>query len=366
MERERLNMTICVHCSFDRLKDGAQYCTKCGLPQGQNPQPTTTPHSRIFIGVLVIAIAIAVIFTFILLNGFNLLSPTFITIASSINQLLTGIAGLYVLLVLIFPKNFKEEITKLPKTTFWILSILIIFILVSIPTASWYEANSLVPPSLCSLKPSLTTSKLGASFKQPIPDYNNPDGVVWYIHKNTNALPCIYGKTSGLLIQQMSDKFYGEVDLQLVNHKTYSLSDFSVQTQVKFIKPDDPNSGATFAGLLVQTPAPPSLAGGYDFLVNSNGQWQLKNWREGAAKDTIDNLVASDFVKLNVQQPVILQIRVHKGTLFALINGEVVTTQPDTIQKKTELWSREVALEIEFPPISPPSVPVLFSNFELN
>ena len=371
-------MATCVRCSYDKLKEGAIYCSNCGSPQGQNPQPSTASQlqgqnpqpstasqSGIFISVLAIAIGLAVIYTFILLSSLKLLPPLFITIASSINQLLTGLAGLYVLLVLFFPKNFREKIKNLPKNTLRILVILTSLIIIAFPTFGWLGTRLLTPPSLCSLKPSPTNSKLGASFKQPIPDYNNPDGVIWYVHKYTDALPCISGNTPGLLMQQMSDKIYGEADLQQVNHNTYNQSNFSVQTQIKFIKPDDPASAATFAGLLVQTPAPTALAGGFELLLNSSGQWQLKRWDEGVAISATENVLASNFVKINVQQPIILQIRVHNGILSAFINGIVVNSQTDTIPKKNEPWSREVALVVELP-FNAPSAQVLFSNFELD
>ena len=332
--------------------------------QAQNPQPVRPSQLRISLRLLSIVVVIATSITLVLLNNFRILPYTLVVIATSVYQVISGFALLSAILVIFLPKDFWKSVIVLPRKTQCILAISCIFILIGFPTPAWQISLAASPPSLCSSKLFPSPVKLIPNFEQPIPNYNNPDGVVWYVHKDTLVSPCTSGDTSGLVIQQISKALYAEVDLQQINHKNYDQTNFSAQTAIKFIKPDDPANPATLAGLLVQTPAPTTLAGGFAFLLNAAGQWQLKQWDEGDASRAYDHVVASGYVTIDVQQPVTLQVRVQHGILYGDINGKLVISYRDDLPKLDESWPREIGLVVEFP-LNAPSSQVLFSHFVL-
>ena len=246
-----------------------------------------------------------------------------------------------------------------------ILAFVCAVIILGVPTLSWIHFQPPAPQSLCASRPLTTVSKLSPYFMQQIPTENNPNGVGWYTHLYTSTSPCLFKGISGLLIQQTSKSLYAEVDLLQVDGKSYDQTNFSTQAQLTFINPNDPANPATLAGLLVQSPAPTALAGGFTFLVNTSGQWQLRQWDEGNASSASEHILESKYIALDPHRPIALQVRVQHGMLYGYINGSLVVSYRDDLPKPNESWPRQIGLVVERY-LHAPSSQVLFSHFALD
>jgi hypothetical protein len=153
-------------------------------------------------------------------------------------------------------------------------------------------------------------------------------------------------------MQRISAHYYADIELAEVNHRTYNQTTFRVQVDMTF---QNPTATANFAGILVQTPAQTGVAGGYIFLLDSLGQWQLQSVVTG----TTIPIVEQGNVQIHPDQPTTIAVAVQSGELVGYINQAPVVWYNDTLNPlpgRVDLEVQEVA----------PSSLIFFSDFELD
>lgn len=199
--------------------------------------------------------------------------------------------------------------------------------------------------------PVCCSSTLKTILQQSAPDCQNPPGVVWDIPgPDTTATECT---ESGLQVQQTSHTNFAELDLDQVQSASYNQTEFAVQVDVTFPVPRDT---LTHAGMIVQTPKAADQNGGYIFIVNSQGQWELQR------VDTSTSLtpVASGNLNLHGSATITLRIYMHAKQLIPSIKGAPLPSVADELDQSPSV----VGLMVENAAGS--SSPVVFSDFVLS
>ena len=155
-------------------------------------------------------------------------------------------------------------------------------------------------------------------------------------------------------MEQTVSTFYGEMDLMKVKGNRYDQTNFRVQVDIAFQNPNDPS---TWAALTFQSPADVTVAGGYIFTLSPSGAWTLQQVVSGTNIPT----VGQGTVSIDPHRVVHMEVIVQSGELFAFINGQQVTTLPDSLNTSPSV----VGLLVERQNAAPSSL-VEFSNFELD
>jgi len=186
--------------------------------------------------------------------------------------------------------------------------------------------------------------------QEAAPDCNNPAGTTW----NLSQPAIISCSNGGLLMQQTSASYYAELDLTQAGGGYYSQTNFRVQVDATFMNTSDTS---TWAALLVQTPASQGAVGGFIFVLNPAGQWQLQQVITG----TYIPIVASGSTSINPGQATNMMIVVQNGTLYGYINSNQVLAFNDSSTVSPALTS----LMVERLRAAPSSY-VLYTNYELD
>ena len=229
------------------------------------------------------------------------------------------------------------------------IATIIAFILVFFGQPSGSASTSVLSNAPSTPLSVLTATKWHPLLKQLAPNCDNPKGTAWLVHVHGTFVSC---SGSYLLMQRISPQYYADMELVQVNNSTYNQAAFRVQVQITFQNPSDTQ---TVAALLVQTPAQVTAVGGYLFVLNSTGHWQLQDVISG----TNIPVVESGSVSINLNKPVLMTIVVKDGLLVGYINGQPVVWFNDDLNP----LPGQIGLEVQGPT---PSSPIFYSNFELD
>ena len=187
--------------------------------------------------------------------------------------------------------------------------------------------------------------------KQTAPNCNNPPGAEWYVHKGGTDYTC---NSSRGVMEQTTSNYYVEVDLLKVKGSVYNQTNFRVLVDIAFQNPNDPS---TWAALTVQSPANPSIPGGYIFTLSPSGACTLQRVDTSQSIPT----VGQKSVNIDPHQVVHMMVIVHNDVLYAYVNDNLVLTQTDTLSTSPNV----VGLMVERQNAAPSAL-VQFSNFELD
>ncbi len=217
------------------------------------------------------------------------------------------------------------------------------------PTMS-LVVNVLAPPTPVPA-PTTPTPTWQPLLVEAAPDCNNPAGTSWNPSLPGTVVSCSNG---GLLMQQTSASYYAELDLTQAGGGYYSQTNFRVQVDATFMNTSD---NSTWAALLVQTPVPQGAVGGFIFVLNPAGQWQLQQVITG----TSIPVVASGTTSINPGQATNITIIVQNATLYGYVNGNQVLAWSDSSTVSPALTSLMVERLR-----AAPSSNVLYTNYELD